>query len=618
MRSIALMPSLCVCFCWNAWSQPYTIHTLAGTTRLQEGGNATSTPLRQPIAVAADSNGNIYIADESDNRVRKVDKNGIITTIAGTGEAGFSGDRGPAAAAQLALPTGIALDPKGNLYIADAGNAVIRRVSTDGTINTIAGNGNPSAAGDNGPAASAQIDPVALALDTKGNYYISDGFNYRIRKVDANGIITTIAGVGRLGYSGDNGPATSATIGLVTDIQVDSAGNIYLADYYNSAVRKIDTSGMITTIAGTNYGYYEDGIPATQAVMLPAGLALDGSGSLYISDPDGYHTVIRRMDLSTGLIYTVAGTGQVGFQGDGGVAVAAQLNNPGGLAVSGGTLYIADTNNVRVRKVASFTITTVAGTSTRDNGPATEAFLNLPEGLAVDGTGNIIIADTSNNAVRRFQAGANINSFGQVLGAPFGVAVDQAGNFYVTDEEAAYPGQNPHVLKVQPDGTTSIIAGNGPDGYGGDGAIARGAGLNLPRGIAVDAAGNIYLADYGNNRVRKIDTQGIISTIGGNGKALFSGDGGLATAAGMNPSDVAVDNQRNVFVADRVNHRIRKIALSGMVTTVAGNGIPGYKGDGGPATEAELTAPTGIAIDQAASEFGADFNRRGHGCQNAQ
>ena len=606
MRSLVSILSLCVFFCWNARSQPYTIHTIAGTTRLQDGGSATSAPLRLPIAVAADSNGNIYIADQADNRIRKVDKDGIISTFAGTGEAGYSGDRGPAAAAQLNFPSSIALDSKGNLYVADFGNAVIRRISTDGTINTIAGNGNPKFGGDNGPAIAAQFVPMAVAVDTKGNYYIADGFNYRIRKVDTNGIISTIAGTGLPAYSGDNGPATSATIGFVTSLAADNAGNVYLSDYYNSAVRKIDTTGMITTIAGTNLGYYDDGIPATQAVMLPADIALDDAGSLYISDPDGYHTVIRRMDLSTGLIYTVAGTGQVGFQGDGGVATAAQLNGPAGLAVSGSTLYFADSLNARVRKVVSFTITTVAGTSMGDNGPAASAYLNLPEGVAIDGAGNIAIADTGNNAVRRFQAGANINSLGQVLGAPFGIAVDHAGNFYVTDEEVGYTSSNPHVLKIQPDGTTSIIAGNGPDGFGGDGALARGAGLNLPRGIAVDAVGNIYLADYGNSRVRKIDTQGNINTIGGNGKALFSGDGGQATAAGMNPTDVAVDTQGNVLVVDQANHRIRKIAPSGIITTVAGSGIPGYMGDGGSATEAQLTAPSGIAVDQAGNLYVAD------------
>jgi uncharacterized protein (TIGR03437 family) len=606
MRTIALVLSACVFFSWNAWSQPYTISTIAGTSRLLDGSSATSAPLREPISIAADASGNIYIADPADSRIRKVDRNGIISTYAGTGLPGFSGDRGPANAAQLNAPSGIALDAKGNLYIADEGNAVIRRISADGTINTIAGNGNPMAAGDNGPATSAQFDPVAVAVDAQGNYYIADSSNYLIRKVDTNGIITTIAGIRRFGYSGDNGPATSAAIDFVTDLVVDSAGNLYLADYYNSAVRMIDTKGIITTIAGTDFGFYDDGVPATQAVMVPSAVALDGSGSLYISDADLNHTVIRRVDLSTGLIYTVAGTGQVGYQGDGGVATAAELNDPNGLVFSAGQLYFADTGNARIRKVASNTINTVAGTSTRDNGPATMAFLNFPQGLAIDSSGDLVVADMGNSAARRFRIGVNINTFGQLLGSPFGVAVDQTGNFYVTDEEPGFPSENPHILRLEPDGTTSIIAGTGPDGYAGDGLQAVGAGINLPQGLAVDTTGNIYLADFGDNRVRMIDTQGVIHTIAGNGKPLFSGDGGPATAAGMNPADLAVDGQGDVFVVDQLNNRVRKIAPNGNISTVVGNGIPGYMGDGGPAEAAELNAPTGIAIDQNGNLYIAD------------
>ena len=212
MRTTALLPLLCAFFLANAWSQPYVIGTLAGSPRLLDGGRATAAPLRTPIAVALDAQGNLYIADESDNRIRRVDPAGIISTYAGTGIPGYSGDRGPAASAELDFPTGIALDAKGNMYVADEGNSVVRRIAVDGTINTIAGNGIPTFAGDNGPATSAQIDPVAVALDNQGNLYIADGVNYRIRKVDTNGIITTIAGTGIEGNSGDNGPALSAFI----------------------------------------------------------------------------------------------------------------------------------------------------------------------------------------------------------------------------------------------------------------------------------------------------------------------------------------------------------------------------------------------------------------------
>ena len=196
MRTTAAL-SILLPFCFqNAWSQPYIISTIAGTTRLLDGGPANAAPLRSPIAVALDAQGNLYIADEDDNRIRKVSPSGVISTYAGTGIPGYSGDRGPAINAELNFPTGIAIDPQGNLYVADLGNFVVRRIAVDGTINTVAGNGNPNFAGDNGPATSAQIDPVAVAVDSQGNLYIADGVNYRIRKVDTSGIITTIAGNG--------------------------------------------------------------------------------------------------------------------------------------------------------------------------------------------------------------------------------------------------------------------------------------------------------------------------------------------------------------------------------------------------------------------------------------
>jgi len=608
MRTTAAVLLLSSFFLANAWSQPYLISTLAGTPRLLDGSPANTVPLRTPIAVAVDGKGNLYIADESDNRIRKVDTTGIITTYAGTGVPGYSGDQGPAMSAQLNFPTGIALDAQGNMYVADQGNALVRRIAADGTINTIAGNGNPNFAGDNGPAMSAQVDPVAVATDSKGNVYIADGVNYRIRKIDNNGIITTVAGNGMEGYEGDNGPALSAEIDFVTDLAVDNSGNIYLADYFNYEVRKIDSSGMMTAFAGgLLYGFYSDGVPATTDVILPYSVAFDGSSNLYISDADANNVGVRRVDLSSGLIYTVAGSGELGFTGDGGAALSAELDYPAGLAIGGGVVYFADVENARVRKIANYTINTVAGTGIRDNGPATNAFLNFPEGVTIDATGDILVADSGNAEARQFKAGGNINSVGQLLeGAPYGVAVDQAGNFYLTDEQPLFPSENPHILKVAPGGTTSVIAGNGPDGFSGDDGPATLAVLNTPQGVAVDGAGNIYVADYGNHRVRKIDTTGTINTIGGNGKLQFSGDNGPATSAGMDPFDIALDSAGDVLVVDQVNNRIRKIAPDTTITTVAGTGLAGYSGDGGPAEGALLNKPSGIALDRSGNMYIAD------------
>ena len=598
MRTITLFGFLCF---WvvDLQSQPYTISTVAGTNRLLDGGSATLAPLRDPRGVAVDPAGNLYIADTADNRIRKVNFSGVISTFAGTGVPGYSGDRGKAISAQLSGPTGVAVDANGNVYVADRDNYRIRRISLDGTINTVAGNGTAGFSGDNGPALLAQIRPLAIAVDNKGNLYIGDGRNYRIRKVDSNGTITTIGGDGGSGFAGDNGPAKDAAIGLVTGVAVDPAGNIYLADFLNARVRRINPAGMITTIAGSgDFGYISDGAPAVESVMLPDGVAIDNSGNLLLSDVN--RSVVRRVDLSSGMIFTVAGNGNFGFLGDNGGATNAELNGPAGLAVDGNNqIYIADAFNSRIRKITGGTITTWAGTSNRDGGAATAAFLNLPEGLAASAPGNLVVADTGDLAVRRFSVGGNISSVGQILGPPHGVAADASGNYYVADDE-------PLILKITPAGVTSIVAGTAQDGYSGDNGPATKAMISAPTSVAVDLANNVYFTDFTNNRIRKVNASGIITTIAGNGKLIFSGDNGPALSAGMDPFDIAVDARGTLFVADRINNRIRRITPDGIITTVAGTGTPGYAGDGGPATLALLSFPTGIAVDNAGNLYIAD------------
>ena len=583
-----------------AWSQPYTISTVAGTDRLLDGHSASSVPLRGPLGVAVDNAGNLYIADAQDDRIRKVDTSGVITTYAGTGQTGYNGDRIKATDAQLNFPAALAFDASGNLYLADQGNFRIRIISPDGIINTVAGNGTPGILGDNGPAVNAQVNPIAVAIDNQGNLFISTT-DYHIRKVDTNGIITTIAGTGTSAYAGDNGPAVSASIGFVSALVTDSKGNLYLADYDNAYVRMIDTSGKIHPVAGSGqFGYIFDAFPASQSLMVPNGLALDVAGTnLYISDSDLIHTVIDRLDLTTSLVHILAGNGNPGFLGDNGRPVEAELNFPAGLALDrNNDLFVADFLNQRIRKIALSTITTVAGTSVGDGGPATSAFLNLPQGLAVDAAGNIVVAD--NSVARRFSAGGNISPFGQLKAPPIAVAVDAAGNFYVTDQE-------PVVLKITKAGTTSIVAGNAQSGYTGDNGPATSARISNPTGVAVDALGNVYFTDFTNSRIREVAiTTGIVTTVAGNGTPTYSGDGGPALDAGFSPFDIAFDNQGNLYVADFLDNRIRKIAPDGTISTVAGTGVAGYAGDGGPATSALLAGPTGVATDSAGNLYIAD------------
>ena len=543
----------------------WKIDTIAGGS-VGDGSPAVAATVYGPSDVALDGDGNLYIADTDNNRLRRVDPSGIITTIAGTGEGGYSGDGGPGVAARLNYPTGVAVDAAGNLYIADRHNHRIRRVDGFGTITTIAGNGREGYSGDGGPAVAAQLNyPSDVAVDGNGNLYVTDRKNHRIRRIDDTGVITTIAGNGEESYGGDNGPAVAARLNFPAAVVVDVAGNLYIVDSGNHRIRRVDSTGMITTIAGNGeLGFSGDGGPAVAAHLLyPTGIAVDGAGNLYIADTDNHR--IRRVDRS-GTITTIAGTGEQGYSGDNGPAVEAQLAYPHGMTVDGaGNLYVADNWNSRIRRIdATGVIITIAGIGgsgfSGDGGPAVAAQLNLPQGVAVDGTGNLYIADTDNHRIRQ----------------------------------------------VVPSGTITTIAGTGGSGFSGDGGPAAVAQLNSPSGVAVDGAGNLYIADRENHRIRRIDSSGTIATVAGTGMG-FSGDGGPAIAAQLNaPAGVAVDGAGNLYIADYYNRRIRRVDASGIIATIAGTGRSGFSGDGGPAFTAQLAAPSGVAVDGAGNLYIAD------------
>jgi sugar lactone lactonase YvrE len=336
----------------------------------------------------------------------------VITTVAGTGTSGFGGDGGAATAAQLDAPEGVAVDGAGNLYIADNRNHRIRKLAAaTGVITTVVGTAPAGFSGDGGLATAAQLDhPTGSAVDGLGNLYIADNWNHRIRKVTAaTGIITTVAGTGTGGFGGDGGASTAAQLYYPYSVAVDGVGNLYIADYYNQRIRKVTAAtGIITTVAGTDVGGFSgDGGAATAAQLLyPNGVAVDGAGNLYIADTSNQR--VRKVTAATGIITTVAGTGTYGFNGDGGAATAAQLRYPSGLAVDGaGNLYIADWENHRVRLVASATgvITTVAGAGTAafggDGAAATLGGLSFPASVAVDNAKTLYIADSGNHRIRK-------------------------------------------------------------------------------------------------------------------------------------------------------------------------------------------------------------------------
>lgn len=391
-----------------------TIATVAGDGHAGytgDGGPATSAQLNGPSAVAVDGPGNLYVADTTNNLIRKVTAvTGFINTIGGNGAAYYSGDGGPAIEAQLVYPAGVAVDVSGNLYIADLSNVVRKVVAATGVITTLAGTGAAGYSGDGGPAVDARLNgPAGMAVDSSGNLFIADSGNNVVRKVTAaTGIVSTVAGNGGAGYSGDGGPASSAALHAPHGVAVDSSGNLFIADTGNAAIRKIAAAtGIVTTVAGDGAaGYSGDGGAAVKATLsLPSGIAVDGSGNLYIADTQ--NNAIRKVVAATGIITTVAGNGGAGYSGDGGPATSAEFNTPQDVAVDASSnLYIADELNYVIRKVTAATgvITTVAGNHTEgysgDGGPATSAELRFPGNLALDGSGNVYIADSGNARVR--------------------------------------------------------------------------------------------------------------------------------------------------------------------------------------------------------------------------
>jgi sugar lactone lactonase YvrE len=413
---------------------------------------AQTIPLLLPMAVGFDSVGNLYIAETANHIIRKLDTVGQITIVAGTGAQGFSGDAGPAVAATLDSPQGLAIDANNNLYIADTHNQRIRKLNlATGNILTIAGT-TPGFSGDGGLAISAQLlQPTAIALDSKGNVYLADSGNHRIRRIEAStGIITTIAGAGTQGFSGDNASADQASIDSPAGLAVDLANNIYIADTHNQRIRRIDAStGMITTIAGTGImGFSGDVIAATSATLaLPRGLTVDASGNLYLADSANHR--IRRIDTSTGIISTVVGNGVQSFSGDGAPAISASLDTPGSAVFSPGALLtVADTGNQRIRQLTAAPATntniqTVAGFSVAQ---PTTLTLAAPSTL-VYGTGQLTATlssaiSTSGN-VTFFDGNGSIGNVALTMNtATLAINTLAAGSHIFS---ASYPGDQTHL-----------------------------------------------------------------------------------------------------------------------------------------------------------------------------
>jgi sugar lactone lactonase YvrE len=732
------------------------IRTIAGNGSAGLSGDlgpATSAAMNYPFAVALDGNGNVYIADYSNNRIRRVDSStGTITTAAGTGTGigGYSGDSGLATAALLNGPQGIAADALGNLFIADSNNHRVRRVdAVTGVITTFAGTGTSGYSGDGGPATSAQIgSPLGLVLDSNGDLFISDLQNSVVRRVDAvSGVITTYAGTGVRAFGGDGSLATSAQIAAPGALAVDGSDNLFIADAGNIRVRRVDAvSKTISTVAGNGTYTAQDGVAATSSGFdALGGLAADPQGNLYIADYYSYS--VRRVDVSSGLVTTVAGSGGSGFAGDGGPAALAKLQSANGLAADKyGNLFVADTSNERIRFIdyssprvtlasatasvpsnsgtgtvnftlnpstaiwaaASsapwLTLTASSGTgggaltfsySANPGVPARSATVTLygqvftvtqagstasvspssatvtaaagsgsvtltlssgaswtatsgaswltvtPASGSAGGTLTYTFTANSGSAARMgaltiagkqvsiLQLGSTgawtpfgTTAYGQIRtiagtgnnaytgdggpavfasASPVTSTVDASGNVYFVDADSS------SIRRLDASsGIVTTAAGTGTGGSGPDNVQATASAL-FPNAVALDAQGNLFIAD-GTNRIRRVDAvTGIITTVAGNGNAVSAGDGGPALSASVyNPAGITVDGSGNLFIAE--SQKIRRVdAGTGLISTVAGTGTGGYSGDGGPATAAALYIPSNVAVDSSGNLFIADY-----------
>ena len=538
--------------------------------------------------------------------------------MAGTGEPDMGGDGGPAVKAKLNYPSDLVCDGKGNLYISDRSNNRIRKVDSRGMMSTVAGMGLPEFGGDFGPATGAFLKyPFGIDLDQKGNLYIADRGNNRIRKVDPQGIITTVAGDGTHFFGGDYGPATQASLAYPTDVVVDGLGNLYIADRNNNRIRRVDPLGIITTVMGIGrYEYNGDNEIASETTLhLPFALTLSPDGKLIIVDRN--HFRIRSMDLKSHNITTVAGNGNSWFRGDGGPGLGATLEFPSGIGVdSKGNVIFSDKMHNRLRFIdyKGF-IYTLAGSDHQgnegDGGPVSQASLYLPDALAVDQKDNIYFISPQGPSmfVRKIDAQGRITRFAGngVLGdtgdgeraflASFGVikdlAVDVEGNLYLADLT------NRKVRKVDTQGVVSTLAS--------ESWITIADEEIHPNGIAINQSGEIFISDSGSSKIRKIDRDQNVTTFAGTGEFVDSGDGGPAIEAGIrSPGGLAFSPNGELYIAEETSHRIRKINKEGNIIHVAGTGFAGYGGDGDPATRAQLKSPYRMVFDKGGNLYFSD------------